>query len=287
MNTDQLPLFAAQAPPPASPSRPARKLRAASRADAAAPAATGAPPLDESTTPPDTVSTSARAVTAAAAAVQPPFLSVALELPLGLPQTTSPITSTTTPTAAMTPPPSPTPPRTKPGPVLPAPPDVVAIRSDRLWQLDGWTARVIKNEDDDGWAVEMLQDGEAEPALVGPWTMGRDKKNPKPFDQAAFNTLVKTASEVLQRHRQQAHAMLHKRLTVFALDAQWDVRLDITPDEYEPYATLSAFDELGEEVAQVRVPPDFRLGVASATAWISGGFARPAQASRGFEGWSE
>ena len=162
-----------------------------------------------------------------------------------------------------------------------------ALRSDRLWQLDGWTARVIKNEDDDGWAVEMLQDGEAEPALVGPWTMGRDKKNPKPLDQAAFNTLVKTASEVLQRHRQQAHAMLHKRLTVFALDAQWDVRLDITPDEYEPYATLSAFNELGEEVAQVRVPPDFRLGVASATAWISGGFARPAQASRGFEGWSE
>ena len=37
-----------------------------------------------------------------------------------------------------------------------------ALRSDRLWQLDGWTARVIKNEDDDGWAVEMLQDGEAE-----------------------------------------------------------------------------------------------------------------------------
>ena len=50
-----------------------------------------------------------------------------------------------------------------------------ALRSDRLWQLDGWTARVIKNQDDDGWAVEMLKDGEAEPALVGPWTMGRDK----------------------------------------------------------------------------------------------------------------
>ncbi len=169
----------------------------------------------------------------------------------------------------------------------PATDEAAALRTDRLWRLDGWTARVIKNEDDDGWAVEMLQDGEAEPALVGPWTMGRDKKNPKPLDQAAFNTLVKTASEVLQRHRQQAHAMLHKRLTVFALDAQWDVRLDVTPDEYEPYATLSAFDELGEAVAQVRVPPDFRLGVASATAWITGGFARPAQASRAFEGWSE
>ena len=150
-----------------------------------------------------------------------------------------------------------------------------AIRTDRLWQLDGWTARVIKNQDDDGWAVEMLKDGEAEPALVGPWTMGRDKKNPKPLDQTAFNTLVKTATEVLQRHAQQAHAMLHKSLTVFALDAQWEVRLDITPDEYEPFATLSAFDEGGDEVAQVRVAPNFRLSTTSATAWIVGGFARP------------
>ena len=47
----------------------------------------------------------------------------------------------------------------------------------RLWRDDGWTARVIKNEDDDGWAVAMIKDGEPEPALVGPWTMGRDKKN--------------------------------------------------------------------------------------------------------------
>ena len=157
-----------------------------------------------------------------------------------------------------------------------------AIRSDRLWQLDGWTARVIKNEDDDGWAVAMLKDGESEPALVGPWTMGRDKKNPKPLDQTAFNTLVKTATEVLQRHAQQAHAMLHKRLTVFVLDAQWEVRLDITPDEYEPFATLSAFDEAGDEVAQVCVPPDFRLNTSSARAWITSGFARPA-GSEGFE----
>ena len=39
-----------------------------------------------------------------------------------------------------------------------------------LWRDDGWTARIIKNEDDDGWAVEMTLDGQAEPALVGPWT---------------------------------------------------------------------------------------------------------------------
>src|SRR5882724_6244864 len=84
----------------------------------------------------------------------------------------------------------------------------------RLWSDDGWTARVIKNEDDDGWAVEMIKDGEPEPALVGPWTMGRDKKNPKPLDVSAFNTLVKTASEVLRRHEQQLHSQHHKNVSV-------------------------------------------------------------------------
>ena len=69
----------------------------------------------------------------------------------------------------------------------------------RLWRDEGWTARVVKNEDDDGWAVEMTKDGEPEPALVGPWTMGRDKKNPKPLDATAFSTLVKTAHEVRRR----------------------------------------------------------------------------------------
>src|ERR1700741_238785 len=85
-----------------------------------------------------------------------------------------------------------------------------AVKEARLWCSNGWTARVIKNEDDEGWAVEMIKDGEAEPALVGPWTMGRDKKNPKPLDAAAFATLVKTASEVLRRHEQHMHALHHK-----------------------------------------------------------------------------
>ena len=150
-----------------------------------------------------------------------------------------------------------------------------AIRQDRLWHDNGWTARVIKNEDDDGWAVAMLKDGEPEPALVGPWTMGRDKKNPKPLDQSAFNTLVKTANEVLQRHAQQTHAALHKRLSVHALERQWDIRLDITPDEYEPYAMLSALDPFGETLAQVRVRPDFRLTNATASAWITNDFRNP------------
>lgn len=60
--------------------------------------------------------------------------------------------------------------------------DPEPIQSDRVWSDTRWTARVIKNEDDDGWAVAMMLHGESEPALVGPWTMGRDKKNPKPLD---------------------------------------------------------------------------------------------------------
>ena len=69
------------------------------------------------------------------------------------------------------------------------PDDPITINEPRLWVHKGWTARVIKNENDDGWAVEMLLAGQSEPALIGPWTMGRDKKNPKPLDINAFNTV--------------------------------------------------------------------------------------------------
>ncbi|WP_233868538.1 hypothetical protein [Paraburkholderia adhaesiva] len=148
------------------------------------------------------------------------------------------------------------------------------LQDARLWRKDGWTARVIKNEDDDGWAVEMIKDGEPEPALVGPWTMGRDKKNPKPLDTNAFNTLVKTASEVLRRHEQQLHAMLHKRVSVCVAAGDIDVTLEIVPDEYEPYAVLTALDVFGEQLGQQRVTPTFKLTKACATTWAEGGFGR-------------
>lgn len=149
------------------------------------------------------------------------------------------------------------------------------IEEDRLWRDNGWTARVIKNEDDDGWAVAMIKDGEAEPALVGPWTMGRDKKNPKPLDAAAFNTLVKTASEVLRRHEQQRHAMLNKSVSVTTDDGRVDVTLEIVPDEFDPYATLRAFDAYGELLGEARVAPNYKLSASAAADWIASGFARP------------
>ncbi len=145
----------------------------------------------------------------------------------------------------------------------------------RLWRGDGWTAKIIKNEDDDGWAVAMIRDGEPEPALVGPWTMGRDKKNPKPLDGHAFGTLVKTASEFVRRHEQQLHATLHQRLEVTSRGARVAVSLDIVPDEDNPYATLSAHDEAGGQLARLRVPSAFKLNRASATAWADSGFLKP------------
>lgn len=155
------------------------------------------------------------------------------------------------------------------------PDDTARIQEPRLWRDDGWTARVIKNEDDDGWAVEMCKDGETEPALVGPWTMGRDKKNPKPLDTSAFNTLVKTASEVLRRHEQQLRAQMHKSIVVATDAGRVRVTLDIIPDEYDPYATLAAHDEYGEPLAEVRTPPTFKLTMASASAWIANDYRKP------------
>ena len=149
------------------------------------------------------------------------------------------------------------------------------IHEPRLWTGDGWTARVIKNEDDDGWAVAMIKDGEPEPALIGPWTMGRDKKNPKPLDGPAFSTLVKTASEFVRRHEQQLHASLHQAITVTARSVRIAVTLDIVPDEDNPYALLSAHDEAGEQLAQVKVAASFKLDRASAIAWAENDFVRP------------
>lgn len=156
-------------------------------------------------------------------------------------------------------------------------PDTPAlIQEPRQWSDGRWTAQVIKNEDDDGWAVSMTLQGESEPALVGPWTMGRDKKNPKPLDVSAFHTLVKTASEVLRRHEQQLHAQLNKQVTITTTQGQrLRVALAIVPDEDGATATLSAFDALGEALAQVPVPPTFQLTAASASAWVDAGFERP------------
>ena len=150
-----------------------------------------------------------------------------------------------------------------------------AIKQPRLWRDNGWTARVVKNNDDEGWAVEMILHGQPEPALVGPWTMGRDKKNPKPLDTAAFNTLVKTAAEVVRRHEQHQHALHHKTEWVETAGGRVEIKLDVVPDEDDPHAVLSAHDAQGLALASLRVAADFKLNARSAGAWVEAGYARP------------
>ena len=153
--------------------------------------------------------------------------------------------------------------------------DNTFIQEPRLWQNETWTAKVIKNEDDDGWAVAMFKDGESEAALIGPWTMGRDKKNPKPLDGTAFITLVKTASEFVRRSELQLHATLHQAVTVNGRDGRVTVLLDIVPDDDNPYAILSAQDEGGNTLAEVRVEAGYKLNRNTAQVWVDAGFAKP------------
>ena len=158
--------------------------------------------------------------------------------------------------------------------------DTPLIQEPRLWQGDDWTAKVIKNDDDDGWAVAMFKEGETEAALIGPWTMGRDKKNPKPLDGNAFITLVKTASEFVRRHEQQLHASLHQSVIVNGLTGRITVLLDIVPDDDNPFAVLTAKDEGGDTLAEVKLEAGFKLNRQTAQAWVDAGFAQPGSGRR-------
>ncbi|MFZ2989580.1 hypothetical protein [Ideonella sp.] len=154
-------------------------------------------------------------------------------------------------------------------------PESSPVQEALRWGNGVWTAHVLKNEDGDGWAVAMTLQGQQEPALVGPWTMGRDKKNPKPLDVNAFNTLVKTANEVLRRHEQQRDAELHRKVIVNEPGGRITVSLDIEPDDDHPQAWLSAHDADGEELARITVSPGFKLNAGSAAAWIANEFRKP------------
>src|SRR5258706_5465211 len=123
------------------------------------------------------------------------------------------------------------------------------ISEPRLWKRDGWIARVIKNETDEGWAASMTRVGDSEPALVSPWTMGRDKVNPKPLDHAGFATLLKGAKDVLRRHELALHARLHRSITCASVSGQrLCAELDIQEDEDDPHAILSVRDDRSGDI---------------------------------------
>ena len=154
-----------------------------------------------------------------------------------------------------------------------------SVMEPTLWKKNGWIAKVIKNESDDGWAVAMTRIGDEEPSLVGPWTMGRDKKNPKPLDPSSFMTLVKTANEVLLRHEQAARARLHRTLS-FTDDGGSEAGeprrlradLDIAPDDDDPHAILAIFLETtGERLESGRVSAGFKLSASNVARWMKSG----------------
>jgi hypothetical protein len=153
--------------------------------------------------------------------------------------------------------------------------DVEETTDPRMWKKAGWVARVIKNENDEGWAVSMTRLGDSEPALVSPWTMGRDKVNPKPLDHSGFTTLVKGATEVLRRHELAHQARMHRSGScVSETGHRLRVHLDIQEDEDDPHAILSVFDELtNTPIRSGRVSPGFKLSEANVQRFVRTGDA--------------
>jgi len=151
--------------------------------------------------------------------------------------------------------------------------DLDEISDPRRWKKSGWIACVVKNDDGDGWAATMTRVGDSEPALVTPWTMGRDKVNPKPLDHAGFATLLKGVNDVLRRHEAALHARLHRSIS-WATDTGQRLRADlaIQQDEDDPHAILSIFDEqLDELVRRGRVSASFALSPKTVQRFLRSG----------------
>ena len=100
------------------------------------------------------------------------------------------------------------------------------------------------------------------------------------MDGNAFITLVKTASEFVRRSEQQLHTQLNQSVTVNGLGSRITVLLRIVPDEDNPYAVLSAQDEGGDALAEVKVQASFKLNRQTAQAWVDADFAKPGSGRR-------
>ena len=151
------------------------------------------------------------------------------------------------------------------------------VHEDGLWQEQGWTVRIVRGEDGDGWLAEMTLDGEQDPTLTTPWPADEERQQARALHASAFNTLIKNAREFRERNQRQLRAMLHRRLNLHALEREWVLTLDIVPDEYEPHAILAAIDDHGVTVARLRVEAEFRLTHAAGLAWVQADFRQPVQ----------
>jgi hypothetical protein len=144
------------------------------------------------------------------------------------------------------------------------------------WSGKGWNAQVIQNEDGGGWAVEMRRDGDDDPVYVAPWTMGRNKVDPKPLSLKAFNTWVKSASEFLMRSQHQTRTADRSTVTITTDEGEsLKIIFDIERGDYDSTGVLIAEDLVGEEVARVETYSTFVLDVDSAEEWARAGFESP------------
>ena len=84
----------------------------------------------------------------------------------------------------------------------------------------------------------------------------------------------------MRRSEQQLHAQLNQSVIVNGLASRITVLLRIAPDEDNPYAVLSAQDEGGDELAEVKVDASFKLNRQTAQAWVDADFAKPGSGRR-------
>ena len=141
------------------------------------------------------------------------------------------------------------------------------------WSGRGWTAEVVPNVDGGGWALSMTQDGHDLPTLVVPWVMGRNKKDPKPLNEADFRTQLKAAKDFLTRHQAQQRNANRVRKDVVGANGEWvRVIFEIIPDEFDPEAELIAQNRAKDVLARVSCPMGFKLTREAALAWVNSGF---------------
>lgn len=149
----------------------------------------------------------------------------------------------------------------------------MSTNEDRTWRDQGWTAQIVDNEDGGGWALSMTRDGDDEPVLIVPWTMGRNKKDPKPLNKSDFRTQLKAARDVLRRSEHQIRAAHRVSLDVTVLSGERvRVVFDLIPDEVEPEGELVASSLAGVELGRASCPAGWRLTRERAAAWVDAGF---------------
>lgn len=139
----------------------------------------------------------------------------------------------------------------------------------------GWHAQVIVSEEGEGWAVELRRDGDEDPVLVSPWTMGRNKVDPKPMNDADFGALIKAAGDFLARaERQQRDALRREHRVAGPKGTSVKVVFEVIPDESDPVGRLRAFNDRGEVLAEEEISLEQPFTRQRAEAWAKRGFNR-------------